>query len=155
MFFSRMESLRLHLFVKDSCWLYLRLCSSLFTAPLVLLKLFFAAVLFSFPLYSSYHLLGSLLPFPLGFQGSKKILTVSRLPNQRDVHSFFKTVMKNFRHTLHLNDSEQIPKFLPPKFNNCSFCYFCFSDIIYMYDICILFAESFESESTTIVTLCS
>ena len=50
MFFSRMESLRLHLFVKDSCWLYLRLCSSLFTAPLVLLKLFFAAVLSSFPL---------------------------------------------------------------------------------------------------------
>ena len=50
MFFFRMEFLRSHLFVKDSCWLYLRLCSPLFTAPLVLLKLFFAAVLFSFPL---------------------------------------------------------------------------------------------------------
>lgn len=51
--------------------------------------------------------------------------------------------MKEFLNFFHLNSI------------TVHFGYFCFSDVIYMYDICILFAESFESESTTIVTLCS
>ena len=104
-FFFRMEFLRLHRFVKDSCWLYLS--SLLFTASLVLLKLFFCCSSFLLPIIVLDIIYQEAYCHSL--QGSRdptRYFLCPSHPTQRDVLSFLKTVRKNFSHTLHLKDNE-------------------------------------------------